>query len=117
MRVPTLKESFETAYQDYYASQNSLLRRLHPVTVQEIESRYPEFFVQVCDLIEDPEDFLSTHFVMMRGRYMEQIPYVVLPRGENRVFHWDEGLDKLVQDSNVELTHALDVFGDRERSY
>lgn len=115
-----LVEQMETAYNDYHASQDDIMKRLRMATEPEMEMRFPKFVDHVAKKfheIENHEGLSKTKWLFMRSTFDKTIPYAILPSGERRVVFWDANIDDLKAADDYELVTALMSFGDRTSAY
>lgn len=115
-----IREEFETAYNDYEASQDNIMRRLRQVTGDEIKSRYPKFHQAIADAyhkVEDHDGLLDTKWFVMKTTFNNDTPYALLPSGEERVVFWNTNTDRLETEDEEELNYALHRFSDKTSTF
>lgn len=126
-----IREEFESAYNDYQASQDTIMRRIRQVTSDEVKTRYPKFYQAIADNMhknEDHDGLLKIQWYFMKGTYNKDVPYALMPSEGKRlpdeeansefpVVYWDMNTDSLKSADSSDLYYALSRLGDKTSTF
>lgn len=111
-----LKEEFFAAYNDYRASRDPVQKHLRSVSVEDVNIRNSKFVSLVRDLLYEegtPEEFANVKWFFMHMGILNDIPCAVLPTGETRIVYWDEAIQGLRANDDLEVLDAMKAFAER----
>ena len=114
-----IREEFETAYNDYRAAEDDIIRRIRPIGPEDMKIKHPKFYSQVADGLhgaDRSDEMRTTRWYLMKTSYNQDVPYAMLPSGDNRVVWWNKNTDSLLPCETDEIYHALVQFGDKTQS-
>lgn len=114
-----VREEFETAYNDYRAAQDNIMRRVRVVGPEDVRHKHPKFFSSVADGLhaaDRSDEVPKTKWYFLRTTYNHEVPYAMFPTGDNRLVFWDNNTDTVLPCESDEIYHALAQFGDKTQS-
>lgn len=104
-------------YQPAEVQQHALLSRIREVTGEDILRQFPDFHGEVGNMILrqwsdiNPDD---VEWFLVRSEYDDQIPYVMFPHGDARVYYEDPQTRKCTACDDGELELALKSTSKKE---